>query len=195
MRMCCVILFSLGLSAIACGTGPSNDAPAEPAAPAAPAAKAHGNLLQVMRAIDFPNSNTIFDTQTKDPAAPPEKSDSGDSASSRFSGLYGGWEAVENSAIALAETANLLLIPGRVCSNGKPVPVDDADFRKYTQILADAGLAAYKAAQSKNQDAMVEVSGTVADACALCHEVYRDRGPAGSPERCTAAPADAAPAP
>jgi cytochrome c553 len=55
-------------------------------------------------------------------------------------------------------------------------------------------LAALKAAQSKSKDAMIEVSGTVADACAMCHEVYRDRGPAGSPERCTAAPSAPAPA-
>jgi cytochrome c553 len=53
------------------------------------------------------------------------------------------------------------------------------------QGLRDAGRAALKAAQSKNLDAMVEVSGTVADACAACHEVYRDIGPAGGPERCT----------
>jgi cytochrome c553 len=91
---------------------------------------------------------------------------------------------VENSALALAETANLIMIPGRVCSNGKPVPLDREDFKKFAQGLADAGMAAYKAAQSKSQDAMVEVSGTVADACAACHEVYRDKGPAGSPERC-----------
>ena len=31
--------------------------------------KPHGTLAQVMRGIPFPNSNIIFDTQTKDPAA------------------------------------------------------------------------------------------------------------------------------
>jgi cytochrome c556 len=47
-------------------------------------------------------------------------------------------------------------------------------------------MAAYKVAQSKNLDAMIEATGTVSDACAACHDVYRDRGEAGSPERCTA---------
>ena len=32
--------------------------------------EAYGTLAQVMRGIPFPNSNIIFDTQTKDPAAP-----------------------------------------------------------------------------------------------------------------------------
>jgi len=57
----------------------------------------------------------------------------------------------------------------------RPAPIDQEDFKKWAQGLADAGAAAYKAAQSKNMDAMVEVSGTVADACAACHEKYRDK--------------------
>ena len=69
----------------------------------------------------------------------------------------------------------VLTIPGRMCENGRPVPLDREDFRKFAAGLADAGLAAYKAAQSKNLDAMVDVSGTVSDACAACHEVYRDK--------------------
>ena len=36
------------------------------------------------------------------------------------------------------------------------------DWVKFTQGLRDAGLAAFKAAQSKSQDAMVDASGTVA---------------------------------
>jgi cytochrome c556 len=45
---------------------------------------------------------------------------------------------------------------------------------KYAQGLRTAGMAAHKAAQSRNQDAMVDVSGTVADACSACHDVYRE---------------------
>ena len=67
------------------------------------------------------------------------------------------------------------MIPGRLCKNGRPVPLDQEDYQKAAQGLADAGQAALKAAQSKNLDAMVDVSGTVADACAACHEKYRDK--------------------
>ena len=40
--------------------------------------------------------------------------------------------------------------------------------------MVTAGEAAYKAAQTKNLDAIVEVSGTISEACSNCHAVYRD---------------------
>jgi hypothetical protein len=144
-------------------------------APAATATKPYGTLAQLMRGIPFPNSNIIFDTQTTDPAAAQKPAEPGAPATQTFAGVYGGWQAVENAAIALEETANLIAIPGRMCENGRPAPVDQEDYKKWAQGLADAGAAALKAAQSKNMDQMVEVSGTVADACAACHEKYRDK--------------------
>ena len=144
-------------------------------AASAPAAKPYGTLAQVMRGIPFPNSNIIFDTQSTDPATAQKPPEAGAPASQTFGGVYGGWQAVENASIALQETGNLLLVPGRMCENGRPAPVDQEDFKKWAQGLIDAGAASYKAAQSKNMDQMVEVSGTVADACAACHEKYRDK--------------------
>ena len=38
----------------------------------APAREPVGNLAEVMRSILFPNSNILFDTQARDPDAPPE---------------------------------------------------------------------------------------------------------------------------
>ena len=163
-----------GLVAISIFFISCSQAQAPAPAAAASAAKPYGSLAQVMRGIPFPNSNIIFDTQSTDPAAA-QKPAEGTNASSQFSGVYGGWQAVENASIALQETANLITIPGRKCDNGRDVPVDQADFKKWAQGLADAGAAAYKAAQSKNMDQMVDVSGTVADACAACHEKYRDK--------------------
>jgi len=68
-----------------------------------------------------------------------------------------------------------MLTPGRRCKNGKPVPVDDADWVKFTVELAEAGKAAYKASQSRNQAAVSDVTNQVADACLNCHQVYRDK--------------------
>ena len=196
MRVLTVAFALLSLGTVACGGPTSTGGTGTAGAPApsqGPSPKPYATLLQLMRGIPFPNSNIIFDTQTNDPAAPKTKVDpSAPGATARYALVYSGWEVVEYSAVALGEVANLIMIPGRVCSNGKPVPIDQPDFKKFAQGLADAGMAAYKAAQSKNLDAMVEVSGTVSDACAACHEVYRDKGPAGGPERCTvpaAAPA------
>jgi hypothetical protein len=135
----------------------------------------YATLAQVMRGIPFPASNIIFDTQTADPAAPPPRTATSAGATATCASVYGGWQQVENSALALSETANLLLIPGRVCENGKPAPVEREDFVRFARGLADAGKAAYDAARSRNLDAMVDVSGTVSDACAQCHEVYRDK--------------------
>jgi hypothetical protein len=166
----------------ACGKpGRSSDS-AAPASSPTRSPEAYGTLAQVMRGIPFPNSNIIFDTQTKDPAAPTTAIDKSSTAAAGgatgvYSSVYSGWQQVENSAIAVAETANLIMIPGRKCENGLPVPLEQDDYRKAAQGLADAGLAAYKAAQSKNLEAMVELSGTISDACAACHEKYRDVPP------------------
>jgi hypothetical protein len=165
-------LMALSVLIVACGTQP----PAAPAAPAAPTATPHANLAQLMRGIPFPASNIIFDAQSTDPGAKPaESGGAGAGATSQYASVYGGWQAVENSALAISETANLLLIPGRKCENGKDVPLQNEDFQKWAQNLAAAGEAAYKAAQAKNLDQIVEVSGTVSDACAMCHEKYRDK--------------------
>ncbi len=81
---------------------------------------------------------------------------------------------VDYAAIALAESAPLILSPRR-CENGKAAPVERADWIKFTQGLAEAGRAAYKASQSRNRDAVVESTNQIADACLACHEAYRDK--------------------
>ena len=143
---------------------------------------AHANMAQLMRAILFVNSNVLFAVQTLDPATVKRDADPSTSINP-LSSVYGGWPAVESSALALAESATLLTVPGRRCQNGKPVPVKNADWPKFVQELRDAGMAAYKAAQSKSQDAIVLVTEDVATACAHCHEKYRDV-PGGLAARC-----------
>lgn len=184
------------LTAAACGgQAPSEPAaaPKEAAAPAAPAgytAKPHANLAEVMRAITFPASNSIFDAQTKDPGAP-EKESARETTTEKFAYLYGGWQHVELAAVSLMETANLMAIPGRLCQNGRPVPLEREDFQKGIQGLIEAGQAALKAAKAKNIDQIVDASGLVAESCGACHGVYRDvdiPGP-GQRERCTPPPA------
>jgi hypothetical protein len=171
----------------------SSTAPAPTStAPDASAAQVKGSLNQVMRGILFPNSNIIFDTQDKDPGAPVDPKDQG---SSPYAGTYGGWEAVENASIALAEAANLVALPGRNCANGKPVPLNDPTFQKGLAALREVSMASYKAAQEKKVDAFLDISDKVTQACATCHDVYRDTivdgKPVGIEGRCnpSAAPA------
>jgi hypothetical protein len=135
----------------------------------------HGNLRQVMRGILFPNSNVVFFAQGTDPATVPQDTDP-TSAVNPLASVYGGWEAIENSSIALAEASNLLTIPGRTCANGKPVPVQSADWQRFVQALRDAGMTAYQAAQSKDMDKVLAAADTLTNACSDCHDVYRERG-------------------
>jgi hypothetical protein len=195
MRVLSALFLSAFVAAVVTAQTPAPaPAPTKPARPATRPAAARpaaakaptGDLAQVMRGILFPNSNLIFDAQSNDPGAPP-KSEAATSggASATFANIYTGWQVVENAAIALAESSDLILKPGRLCSNGKPAPVTRADYIKFAEGLREAGRATLEAARSKSQDKVIEVTDKVAEACANCHEVYRDKGPAGSPERCT----------
>jgi hypothetical protein len=140
-----------------------------------------GNLAQVMRGIFFPNSNILFDVQSNDPETFGKK-EAGAGASQTFSGIYTGWQVVENAAIALDEGANLLTISGRVCMNGRPVPIQRADWIKYTAELKVAARNMLKAAQSRNRETASEATNEVAGACENCHVVYRE--PANGGPRC-----------
>ena len=142
------------------------------------AAAPEGNLAELMRAIAFPNSNILFNVQLKDPGAQTKKPP----AAAPFdyvewgSTVYPGWLAIDQAAVAIVETAPLLLTPGRKCQNGRPVPVDRADWKQYVKELAEVGRLARRASQARNFDAFIDISDKLNDACANCHKVYRDKG-------------------
>ena len=104
-----------------------------------------------MRGTLFPASNVIFAAQEQNPAKVPPAKDPA-LATDPLANTYGQWQAVENATLAIGETANLLMIPGRKCSSGIDVPLKNPDWAKFVQGLRDAALTAYKAAQSKDQD-------------------------------------------
>ena len=153
-------------------------------APAAAASRAGtplppplGNLAELMRAIAFPNSNVLFNLQVKDPSTQPKKQpgntlDYVDWGST----VYQGWLAVDQAALAITETAPLFLTPGRRCQNGKPVPVDRADWKQYVAALEEVGQRAYRESKARNYRAFEEIAEKLNDACANCHKVYRDKG-------------------
>ena len=188
MRVLTVTVFALFL--MSCTSAPA-PAPAA-SAPAAGAAQLKGNLLLVMRGILFPNSNIIFDAQSNDPGAAKPAADAkaapAAGATAAFSGVYGGWEAVENASVALGEATNLISLPGRSCANGKPVPLDDPTYQKGLSVLRDASDVALKAAKAKNMDQILDAADKITMACSTCHDVYRDvqvdGKPAGIEARC-----------
>ena len=173
------------LSAIAVAQTPTaKPARKTPAPKAAP--RPSGTLAQVMRGIYFPSANLIYDVQQADPGAPKKKSgESTGSSTEKYGGAYEGWDVVENAAIAITDGVDLILKPGRMCENGKPVPLQRADYQQFARDMRKAGLVALAAARAKNRDKVIEATGDIADACNSCHEIYRNVGPADSPLRCT----------
>src|SRR5690348_9761449 len=120
-----------------------------------PAAPVPANLAQLMKGTLYPASNVVFAAQDQNPSDVPRAKDP-NMATDLLTTVYGKWEAVENSALAITEVANLLTLPGRKCSNGLDVPLKNADWDKFVQELRDAGMTAYKAAQAKDQGKMTD---------------------------------------
>lgn len=148
---------------------------------AAPLFQVHATLAQLMKGTLFPSSNVIFAAQGENPAEVKPAPDPS-LATNPLASTYGKWEAVENASLAITETANLLLLPGRKCSNGRDVPLRNADWTKFVQGLRDAGMTAWKAAQSKNQDNILMAADAVSTACSNCHDKYREK--ANLADRC-----------
>ena len=140
----------------------------------APAPKVPANLAQLMRGTLYPESNVVFAAQDTNPADVPHAKDPS-MATDPLASQYGKWEAVENNALAIAEVANLLSLPGRKCANGLDVPVKNPDWAKFVQGLREAGMTAYAAAQTKNQDKMTDAADVMTTACKNCHDKYRDK--------------------
>ena len=145
-----------------------------PPTPAGP--PVYANMNQLMRGVLYPEANVVFSAQADNPAEVKfipghDPNMSTDPLTSSF----GGWQAVENAALALAESATLLTIDGRRCSNGVTVPTKDPAWAAFVQEVRDASMKAYAAAQAKDQDKIIELSETLSTACSGCHRKFRDR--------------------
>jgi hypothetical protein len=75
------------------------------------------------------------------------------------------WAEVERQALILAESGNLLLLPGR--AQGRE------DWIQASKDMIAAGQAAVEAARDRNADAlMIDISGAIFDSCTACHDQY-----------------------
>lgn len=77
------------------------------------------------------------------------------------------WAVVGNSAAALVESGNLLLMGDRA--------VDRGDWVKMTQAFIAAGNMILKAAEAKTVDGILEAGGQLNTTCDTCHERYQRR--------------------
>ena len=164
-------LLTLSLMLAVCGLSLMAQTPSTDAAP-----QVHADLNQLMRGVLYPAANVVLSAQVDNPGE--VKSVPGHDPSMSTDPLtstYGGWQAIENAALALAESANLLMIPGRSCANGAPVPTKDPTWAIFVQQVRDESMKAYRAAQAKDQDKMIELSETLSASCAGCHLKWRNR--------------------
>src|SRR6266480_3912131 len=101
-----------------------------PSTNAAP--QVHADLNQLMRGVLYPAANVVFFAQAENPGdVKPIPGHDPSMATDPLVSTFGGWQAIENAALALTESANLLLIPGRSCANGQPVPMNQPDWAKF----------------------------------------------------------------
>ena len=75
------------------------------------------------------------------------------------------WAMVRRSALTLAESGNLLTLPGRAPKEG--------DWAKDARALADVGAAGYRAAQAKDFPALAAITESLDASCTNCHKQYR----------------------
>lgn len=114
-----------------------------------PTVKPVANVKKLMRAMIIPSSDALFNVARQAPKDDAE------------------WAAVENSAVILGESGNLLMIGSRA----KNTTV----WMKTSRALVDAGAVALKAAEAKNLDALMDAGNQIVDACERCHEKYWNR--------------------
>jgi hypothetical protein len=124
-------------------------APAQPAHPAAAATPARniGSMSDLMVKIIYPTSDALFYIESRTPKDEAE------------------WNAFEGQMLMLAESANLLMMPGRAR--------DQKQWMADSKLLLDAGALAVKAAKTKNVESISALSDQLLETCTTCHKHYR----------------------
>jgi len=116
-------------------------------APAGPPLRAVGSMSELMIRMIYPTSDAVFYIETRTPATEAE------------------WGELQAKTLTLAESANLLMMPGRAR--------DQDRWMTDARLMLDAGWAAFKAAKAKDVPALEALSDQMYEACTTCHQHYR----------------------
>jgi hypothetical protein len=119
--------------------------PATPAAPVRPAIVA--TMSDLMVKVIYPASDALFYITTRQPTSESE------------------WSELQGKALMVAESANLLMMPGRAR--------DEDRWMQDAKLMLDAGRAAYRAARAKDIAALEELNDQLYESCTSCHQHYR----------------------
>ena len=106
-----------------------------------------GTMSDLMVKIIYPASDAIFYITTRTPTSEAE------------------WGELQGKALAVAESANLLMMPGRAR--------DQDRWMADAKLMLDAGRAAFRAARAKDVAAVEAVNDQLYTSCTSCHQHYR----------------------
>jgi len=106
-----------------------------------------GTMSDLMVKIIYPASDAIFYITTRTPTSEAE------------------WNELQGKALAVAESANLLMMPGRAR--------DQDRWMADAKLMLDAGRAAYRAARAKDVAGLEAVNDALYESCTSCHQHYR----------------------
>ena len=120
------------------------------------------STMQIMHTMVIPSSNALFDVGSKEPKNDAE------------------WSILRDQAVVLAESANLLLMPGRATpvlpGKGKSIGKGAAlspDWVKASRMLRTAGKTAVSAIDKRDVDTLLgDVGDQILMSCSTCHETY-----------------------
>src|SRR4051795_5420818 len=141
-------------------------------AAAAQSPQAVGTMSDLMVKIIYPASDAIFYITTRTPRTDAE------------------WGELQGKALAVAESANLLMMPGRARDRDR--------WMADAKLMLDAGRAAYRAARAKDVAALDALNDDLYTSCTSCHQHYRatyGRTPPPPPPRRPTRPHPPPPAP
>ena len=115
------------------------------------------SVKQIMKGIVGPAAAAVFDSvSTSVTAAGTEE---------KAPHTEQEWEALGNSAAALIESGNLILMGSRA--------VDKGDWVKHSQALIVAGQGVLKATQAKSPNEVLAAGEALNESCDNCHRKYQ----------------------
>ncbi|MEW6321977.1 MAG: hypothetical protein AB1635_12940 [Acidobacteriota bacterium] len=120
--------------------------PVQAQAPAPPIRHV-ATMSELMVRLLYPASDALFYIETRTPKTDSE------------------WQALEAQALIVAETANLLMLPGRAR--------DDQQWMADSKLMLDAGDAALKAVKARSVEQITALNDQLYESCTTCHEHYR----------------------
>ena len=141
------VVLAVGALSVGCSKpAPAKSDTAAPVVSAGPAFKVIAPSRQIMLAVTIPASEAVFNAAAEPPTTDEQ------------------WVSVERAALSLAESGNLLLIPGRA--------VDDEEWSRFSHMLIDTAAQAYTAAQAKDVNGVSDAGNVIYEACEGCHKKY-----------------------